>query len=331
MPKLAVKNRLRAVALIVLFISISSFYAFHSFSMWQKAFTSANNNSISLSPFIKASAWLSANLKQNEIAIVPMLDVFSAVNPELRDKLIDYKSLWDSAKVVLKADTTNEDVLKVRNYFITFLKENSQVRYVVRDWVDPFAKYLYEATTNDELMFLLREVETMSFKQSDGWGNQITIYERMQLATLFAMKFSSPPKQFFSIPSNTSIQFTADGVTIQKVGERAGFYLPLEIRIDASKQNYLTMQFKLDLENVDLILGFYYDVDRNGEWSGYGIDNFAGMRFKQTWQGWVKGEWHQIIQATPNAADPVVQIAVIVEAGTDGTITLANLTVFSER
>jgi len=150
----------------------------------------------------------------------------------------------------------------------------------------------------------------------------------MQYTTLFAINFTSPPKQYYNIPSNAS-EFDSNGVTIQKADIRIGFYLPLEVGIDASKQNYLTMQFKLDVENVDLILGFYYDVNGDGTWSGYDIDNYAGFRFNQTQRGWVKGEWYQLVQTIPMAAYPIVQIAVIAEEGTSGTLTLANLVVYT--
>lgn len=328
---LIVRNRLKLVAPILLAIILSSFYTFHSLSMWQKASTLSNDGSTALGAFVEASAWLSENLRQNETALVPMRDVFYALSPQLRDKLVDYKSLWNSSGVVLKADTTEEEVLRVRNYFVIFLQGNLQVRYVVRDWVDPYARRLYEATAGDELMFLLREVETIPFTQSSGWGSQITIYERMQFTALFAMKFSSPPKQYFRIPSNTSVQFTSDGATIQKLGERVGFYLPLEGPIEASLQlNYLTMKIKPSVENLTLKIVFYYDANRDGNFSGYDIDYTKAAVFSQIKLGWVKDQWHYVTQAIPNSYDPVVQIAFIMNGDGNGTITLADLIVYTE-
>ena len=163
---MVVRNRIKVVTLILLAISLSSFYAFYSFSMWQKASTYSKDNSTALGAFVEASAWLSENLRQGEMALVPMRDVFYALSPQLRDKLVDYKSLWNSAEVFLKADTTEEEVLEVRNYFITFLKENLQVRYVVRDWVSPFAKRLYEAITSDDVGVLVNPKDPEALAQA---------------------------------------------------------------------------------------------------------------------------------------------------------------------
>jgi hypothetical protein len=60
-----------------------------------------------------------------------------------------------------------------------FLKENTQVRYIIRDWNDPYAVRLYETTINDELMDILREVKVMRFTLSTGWRSKITIYENV--------------------------------------------------------------------------------------------------------------------------------------------------------
>ena len=327
---MSIKDRSRAVALLLLFVSIPSFYGFHNVSMWQKALTLSNDSSTYLSAFVEASDWLSKNLGQDEIALVPMRDVFDALNPQMRDKLVDYKSLWKSTRVVLHADTTEEEVLKVRSYFIVFLKEKPLIKYVIRDWNDPYAKLLFEAIANDELMFLLREVKTIPFTLSTGWSNKVTIYERVQYTTLFARRLASPPKQSFTKPSNASIQYSWSGATIQKVGPSVGFYLPLEAGINASKQNYLTMQIKLDVEDLNLLIGFYYDKNRDGRFSGYEIDYTKSVSFNQTQQGWLAGTWYKIHQEIPKADDPIVQITIIVTGDKDGAITLSDLVVYTE-
>ena len=328
--KLSIKNRSRAAALLLLFVSISSLYGFHNVSMWQKASTLSNDGSASLSAFVEASDWLSKKLGQDEIALVPMRDVFYALNPQMRDKLIDYKSLWSSAGVILQANTTKEEVLKVRSHFIYFLKENPLIKYVVRDWVDPYAKRLFEAVANDELIFLLREVKTIPFTLSTGWSSKVTIYERVQYTTLFAMSLASPPRRSFTLPDNASIQYSWSGTTIQKVGPQVGFYLPLEGGIDSSKQNYLIMQIKPDIENLGLLINFYYDKNRDGGFDYERGDYTKSVIFNQTQQGWVKGEWNKIAQIIPKADDPVVQIAIIMTGDNDGAITLSDLIVYTE-
>ena len=151
--------------------------------MWQKALKLSNDGSTSLSTFVEASNWLSKNLKDDQVALTPMPDVFYILNPELKEKLIHYKSVWDSAGIILQANTTKDEILKVRSNLLKFLKENSKIKYVVRDWIDPYAKNLYEVNVNDELMILLQEVEEFSFTLSTGWSDKITIYEKAQNIT----------------------------------------------------------------------------------------------------------------------------------------------------
>lgn len=279
--------------------------------------------------FYEASNWLSQNLGQNDVAVAPATGLFYSANPSLKGKLIDYRSFWDASGIALQADTTEDDVLKVRSYFLEYLKSNPQVKYVVRDWISPLAERLYEASTSDELMMQLQQIKEIPFVLAGGWARIITIYEKMQYTRLLTMNFTSAPEQYFTLPSDASVVFDSNGVTIQKANTRVGFYLPLETDVDASRQAYLTMRLKLDVENVDLILGFYYDVNGDGTWSGYDIDNYFGVKLSQAQKGWVQGQWYDLVQSIPVAAAPIVQIAVIADAGTSGTISISNLVFYN--
>jgi len=276
--------------------------------MWQGALTSSRDVSTAMGTFVEASEWLSERLRQDEIAVVPSPEVFYVLNPELRGKLVDYKSLWDSARVSFRERGNLEKLLRLRWYLINFLQGNLSVRYIVRDWGEPYAKHLFEAPINDELMLLLREVKVIPFTLSTGWSSKITIYQRAQYTALFAIVLTSPPNQSFTLPPDVIIQYDSDGATIQKAGPRVGFYLPIEEEINSSKQNYLTMQIKLDVEDLELMLLFYYDKNRDKMFSGYDIDYVKSATFSQTEQRWVAGEWYKMYQVIPKADDPVVQI-----------------------
>jgi hypothetical protein len=335
-PELVAKNKLKAAALILLGLSISSFYVFHSYSMWEKATALSSDGSTSLSAYAKASEWLSETLKSSETALVPMREIFVALNPELRDRLIDYQSLWSSSGVVLEADTTAQEVLKVRDYFISFVKEDFQLKYVLRDWVDPYARRLYEAISNDELMFLLHEVDTIPFTISTGWGSQVTIYERIPFSALFGMKLSSRPEQSFRSPSDTLIEFTSDGAVVHKEVEDVRFYIPLQAAINASIQlNYFRMRIQPNVEDLTLTVVFYYDADRDGRYvlnttEHLSPDYTKAVVFSGTQLGWGLEEWYYIAQIIPNSYDPIVQIAFIMNGDKNGTITLADLIVYTE-
>jgi len=278
--------------------------------------------------FVEASEWLSERLDRDENAVVPSIEVFLVLNPELSDRLVNYKLIWNSAGIAFHKRSSPEKLQKLHNYFNDFLKENPKVKYLVRDWVDPYARYLFEK--NDELVSLLKEVKTIPFTLSTGWSNKITIYERVQYATLFAMEFSSPPKEFHTLPPDVHIQYDSDGATIHKADPRVGFYLSLEEEINSSKQNYLTMQFKLGVENLTLTIVFYYDKNRDGRWSGYEIDYVKSATFSQTKLGWITGEWCTIYQIISKADDPVVQIGITLTGDVEGEFTLSNLIVYTE-
>jgi len=126
---------------------------------------------------VKAANWLAIALGPNESALVPTVVVFSLIEPELRGRLLSYKSIWDSAGIVLKADTTKDETLEVRSYLIEFLKSETRVKCVVRDWVDPYVNKIFGITANDELMSLIKEREVIRFTLSTGWSSQVTIYE----------------------------------------------------------------------------------------------------------------------------------------------------------
>ena len=325
------KNRLRAITLLLLFLLFSSFFIFHMASMWQKGLADARDGSTSLSVFVDASDWLSKNLGPDEIALVPMHNIFDVLNPQLRGKLIDYKSIWDLKGIIIQANTTKEEASDVRRCLVDFLKEKPQVRYVVRDWVDPYAKHLFEATVNDELFVLLHEVEVFPFTLSTGWSNQITVYERVDYVGLFSVDFGVPLKQFAVLPSDVLVEYGSEGATIDKAVSRVGFYLPLEEGgINVSRWNYLKLQFKPDVEDLQLLLVFYSDANRDVKWSGYDIDYVKSGSFNLTRLGWTAGEWHTIYQAIPKAEDPLVQIGIIMTGDKNGTVTLKNLEVYTE-
>lgn len=329
-------NKLKITALILLTISLSSYFAFHSFSMWEKASTLSGDGSASLGVYVETANWLSETLGSTETVLVPMREVFVALAPQLRDRLLDYKSIWDSAGVVLKADTTEEEVVRVRNRFVSFLRDEYQVRFVIRDWIDPYARRLFEAVTSDDLMFLLHEVETFPFTQSSGWGSEITIYETMKFTTLFAIKFSSRPTNSFRSPTNTTIDFTSDGAVIQKVVEDVRFYVPLEGAINTSLQlNYFTMRVQPNVQNLTLDIVFYYDADGDGKYvlntpEQPSPDYTKAVIFSGIQLGWATDQWYDIAQAIPSSTDPIIQISFILKGDQPGIVTLADLIVYTE-
>ena len=150
------------------------------------------------------------------------------------------------------------------------------------------------------------------------------------LTSLFAVDFSVSPDRYDTLPPNMSVYFDSNGATIHKMDSRVGFYLPLKKEINASNSNYLTLQIKYDVEDLELEIVCYYDVNRDGKWSGYEIDYVKSLTFNQNNLGWTADEWHNIYLVIPQADDPIVQIGIILMGNKNGTITLRNLAVYTE-
>lgn len=296
--------------------------------MWETGLSYSKDSSVAMGTFVTVSEWLSKNLEQEEIAVVPSLDIFLVLNPELRDNFVDYQSIWDSANISFQERSSPETLLELHEYFNNFLEENPRVRYLVLDWVSPYARYIFEENYN--LQTLVKEIKTIPFMLSTGWSSKITIYERVNYSPLLTMNFSLPPIDFHTIPSSLLVAYGLDGATIQKVDSRVGFYLPLEEPIDVTTQNYLEMQINMNLEEVDLLLVFYYDGNHDGMWSGYDYDYVQSVQFSKSDLGWISNKWYTIYQVIPEADDPVTQIGVILDGNAEGDFKILNFIVYTE-
>lgn len=299
---------------------------------WAEGATLSKNASQTMGLYRETSRWLATNLKENEVAIVPLEVVFHILNADLRNKTVTYKFFWDKLGVALRANNTIEEYYLVQDQLVSFIEANGSVKYVVVDWMDAYCKPIlyYSLGVQNELVPHLKKVHEEALIRPDQWVPRIRVYEVVRYASLFSMDFSVPPEQFSLLPRAVLVQYDSDGATIHKADPCVGFYLPLEEGINASKQNYLTMQFRFDVENLELQLLFYYDKNRDDKWSGYEIDYVKSATFNLTKLGWAAGEWHTIYQPIPHADDPVVQIGIILMGDKNGTVTLKNLAVYTE-
>lgn len=326
--KLVLNSRKRVLYVFLLVVLIFPFVH----NTWVEGLALSKNASQTMGLYEETSRWLATNLKENEVAIVPLEVVFHISNAELKNKTVPYKLFWDKVGVAFRADNTIEEHYLVQDQLVSFIREDSSVKYVVVDWMDPYCKTIlyYSLGVQNELVLLLKKVHEESIIRPEQWIPRIRVYEIVRYAILFAMDLSAPPNRYHTLPSNVSIQFDSNGAAIHKADPRVGFYLPLEERINSSKQNYLTMQIKPDLEDLELTLVFYYDRNRDGRWSGYDIDYVKSATFNQTKLGWVAGECYTIYQVIPKADDPAVQIGIILTGDKNGTVTIRNLAGYTE-
>jgi hypothetical protein len=145
--------------------------------MWQRGSTASMDSSTAMGSFVEASEWLSERVGQNDVIMVSSTDIFRVINPQWGDRLVDFVSIWNQAGVYFHERASPEKLYQVQQYFVNFLNSNRNVRYVVRDWVDPYATYLFEG--NDQLSFVLTEVKVINFTLSNGYSNHIIIYENV--------------------------------------------------------------------------------------------------------------------------------------------------------
>jgi len=171
-------KKLQNLALILILIIAFSFYGYNIFLMWNKGYNLTKDGNTSLNSYVETSKWLSKNLKQNETALVPAVDVFYVLNSSLSSKIRDYRIIWNASGVILKADTNSTEVAIVRSNLITYLN-NSDVKYLVKDWVSPYSNYIFNADIDDDLFLMLKKVKIFRFRLSTGWSASITIYEKI--------------------------------------------------------------------------------------------------------------------------------------------------------
>jgi hypothetical protein len=322
MPKLKLIGTL-VIAGLLLFS-----YMFFDYSMLQKATVDSSDSSTAMSAFAQSSAWLYKMLKPGEKAIVPTSFVFEALNPELKNSLIDCQTIWDSAGVKFHERASQDRLNVLHNFFNQFLKDNPEIKYVIKDWVDPYDKYLFEG--NLELASILKEAEVIPFTLSTGWSNKIVIFEQVTYALSINENFSFTPAHYHLYPSNVSVTFGSGGAEINKNMEQVGLYLDLQKGLNCSKNNYVLLNVTSYLQNCSLTLVFYYDNNKDGVFSGYDSTDYTKSGLFQLEQDLTQTRTYLLYQSIPEGPDPAVQIGIIINGYQNGSIILHNLRVFTD-
>jgi hypothetical protein len=93
--------------------------------MWQDSSTYSKDASTAMGSFVEASDWISKELREGEIAVVPSREVFEVLNPQLRGRLLDYQSIWHSAGVEFRERSDPKKMQEVLDFFVNLIKNNS--------------------------------------------------------------------------------------------------------------------------------------------------------------------------------------------------------------
>jgi hypothetical protein len=173
------KKTLLRTSYIPYFIGAAIIIIYLSY-MHNRSVVYTQDNSVPMASFVQAAHWLSTNLHGQEIALVPQPTVFYALEPQLINNLKDYKTIWDSAGVVSRANTTNDEVIKVRQNLIDFIKKNKQVKYLLIDWFYRYSHTIFKDLSCADLAnsSLIVQAKSFNFVQPHtGWHSKLVICE----------------------------------------------------------------------------------------------------------------------------------------------------------
>jgi hypothetical protein len=145
-------------------------------SMWNYAGTFSEDHSTIMQSYAFATHWLSSNLNEDDIVFLPSGYVFWSSDPSLASKTESYKTVWDSSHIILRANTTESEISKVRQELRNTIHNDKHVKYLVLDWVDPYEVLLFKKNGCESFDDGLQEIKVFSFiTPHDKWKNQITI------------------------------------------------------------------------------------------------------------------------------------------------------------
>jgi hypothetical protein len=198
--------------------------------MYNSAVVYTEDNSIPMGAFVKAANWISSKLHAQEIALVPQSTVFYALDPQLRNNLKDYKTIWDSAGVILRANTTDEEVMKVSQNLIDFIEKNKQLKYLVIDWSYPYSKMIFKTISCADLGddFLV-QAKVINFVQPHtGWNSKISICQPIALVNSTDY-FSDNFDDNFLDKSHWQLNYMGIGPMVNETNQRLEILIPANI------------------------------------------------------------------------------------------------------
>lgn len=164
--------------LITFYISISIMFSsciFYFPFMWNKGIEKVSYNNLVMKTFKDTGDWLESVLNENEFVFLPSEYIFYVNNPALKPLDLNYNIVWEKAGVIYKADITDEELKVVRTTLIDMIKNNSQIKYLVIDWMTTM-KYIFNLDIADDLLNLTFIVHTETV-QSESYNPSIIVYE----------------------------------------------------------------------------------------------------------------------------------------------------------
>lgn len=107
-----------------------------------------NNNQMEV--FKGTSDWLETSLNEDDIVVLPFDFIFYIINPTLEQNGLSFDYIWEKSGVIYKADITPQELEIVRITLIEEIKNNSNIKYLVVDWMSTI-QYIFNLNVTDDL------------------------------------------------------------------------------------------------------------------------------------------------------------------------------------
>jgi len=236
-------------------------------AMWNEAVNFSYNSSFMMENYPEAAKWLVLNMGANETALVPVIEIFEALEPDLKGRLVRYSDIWEGANVVLEADNDLEDILTVRRYLVKYLKQE-KTSYIVVSQNDPYSGRLFEREVQDELV-LFKVIEFHS--EGSIWNERITVYKFASVRReIFSLALTTEPQKY-ETRGDIDVSFGETGMAILYEGD-SGVYIPLFLNSSVIEKLLLTVHVTQMSSQVEGNIVLYLDKNGNGKWDNWDVD-----------------------------------------------------------
>jgi len=233
-------------------------------------------NSNTMITYKRTAEWLVRNILPDQQALLPLEQIFYFYEPRLKNNTLGYEFIWKEAGVVLKADTTPEELMRVRRTLINYIMSNPNLHFLVLDWMDPITN-IFKIASNDELNIILRPVHVERV-ETGSYRPQIVTYEVVRLKKIYEVSFVGNNSKKQEISSRTygtctgTYFYDQEGLTIRLIDADPGsafrIYMPLR---EISAYNFTTpysIAFSLKIKynlHRDSKAVFTLYFDKNGD------------------------------------------------------------------
>lgn len=181
--KVVWKNERKIFSMIFVMFVIILF----AYYMWDSAIRFYENYAAQIAVYYDTAQWISSNLDNNEMAFLPMEQIFWSINPALKDKTYTYDFTLESRGYVVRPDSTDAEFLEVNRYLKEFVNDDiNNVKYLVFDWVDKNGKFVTGIEADDlinpgvcqKFDQTLIEIQRFNFRlPHSNWGNSMVVCE----------------------------------------------------------------------------------------------------------------------------------------------------------